>query len=133
MIHSSRPALVFVTGRGGAGFHSSGPTPPPGREGFFWRNPLPAPIRGLSALIPWMGPRFSPPIFNRSPSGGRAGRGPGQGQGRGMSKNMPCPGLSSEAGWEKGPRAHVFRGPGVPVTNSNQHYSSAVVGQTTPY
>ena len=96
----------------------SGPAPAPGRRGFFWRNPRPAPVRGLPALIPWMGPRFSPPISNGGPSVGWAGRVPGRGQGRGMSKNMPRPGLSSGAGWEKGPGARVFRGPGVPVTNS---------------
>ena len=110
--------LVFVTGRGGAGFHSSGPAPPPGWGGFFWHNPSPAPVRGLPALISWMGLHLSPPIFNGGLSGGWAGRRPRWGQGGGMSKNMPRPWPSSGAGRGKGPGAHVFRGPGVPVTNS---------------
>ena len=37
-----------------------------------------------------------------------------------MSKNMPHPGPSSGTGRGKGLGAHVFRGPGVPVTNSIQ-------------
>ena len=120
---------MFDTGRGGACFHASGPAPPPGRRGFFSRNPRPTPVWGLFARIPWMGPLFSPPIFNRGRLGDGRGRGPGREQGRGMSKNMPRPVPSSRAGRRKGPGARVFRGPGVPVTNS----SLAVLDEPVQY
>jgi len=43
----------FVTGRGGAGFHSPGPTLTTGQGGYFGGDPRPAPVRGESPLIPW--------------------------------------------------------------------------------
>ena len=104
-------SLVFVTGQGRAGFHLSGPAPAWVRGGCFWRNPSPAPVRGLPTLIPWTGPRFSPPIFNRGPSGVWAGQGPWRRQGWGMPKNMPRPGPSSTVGRRKGPVPRVFQGP----------------------
>ena len=61
--------LVFVTGRGGVGFHSSGPALTRSRGGYFSGNPHPAPVRGPPTLIPWTGPRLLPPIFNGDPSG----------------------------------------------------------------
>jgi len=94
--------LVFVTGRGGAGFHS----------------PDPALTRGPPALIPWTGPRLLPPIFNGDPSGVWVGRGPERGQGQGMPQKTPRPRPLSGAGPGKGPGARVFRGPVRPVTNS---------------
>jgi len=66
--------LEFVTGRGGAGFHSPGPALTTGRGGYFGGDPRPAPIRGESPLIPWMGTRFSPPVL-RGPIWGTAGAG----------------------------------------------------------
>ena len=44
--------VVFVTGQGGAGFHSPGPTLRPARGGYFSDYPRPAPVRGPPALIP---------------------------------------------------------------------------------
>jgi len=74
-----RLCVEFVTGRGGAGFHSPGPALTTGRGGYFGGDPRPAPIRGESPLIPWMGPRFSPPVLTRTRLGNGRGRGQGQG------------------------------------------------------
>jgi len=71
--------VEFVTGRGGAGFHSPGPALTTGRWGYFGDDPRPAPVRGESPLIPWMGPRFSPPVLTGTSLGNRRGRGQGQG------------------------------------------------------
>ena len=110
--------LVFVTGRGGAGSHSPDPALTRGRGGYVSANPHPATIRGPPALIPWMGPRLLPRIFNGDPSGVWVGRGPEGGQGQGMPKKTPRPRPLSGAGRGKGPGACVFRGPVRPVTNS---------------
>ena len=61
--------IVFVTGRGGAGYHSRGPALTRSRGGYFSGNPRPVPVRGPPTLIPWTGPRLLPPIFNGEPSG----------------------------------------------------------------
>jgi len=98
------PNLVFVTGRGGAGFHSPGP----------------APALGPAALIPCTGPRLLPPIFIGDPSGVWVGRGPEPREGPGMPKKTPRPRPLSGAGRGKGLGASVFRGPVCPVTNSNR-------------
>jgi len=112
--------VVFVTGRGGAGFHSQGPALTRGRGGYFSGNPRPAPARGPPALIPWTGPHLLPPIFNGDPSGVWVGRGPERGQGQGMPKKTPRPRPLSGAGRGKGPGARVFRDPVRPVTNSRE-------------
>jgi len=93
---------VFVTGRGGAGFHSPGP----------------APARGPHALIPWTGPRLLLLIFSGDPSGVWVRRGPERGQGQGMPKKTLRPRTLSGAGRGKGPGTRVFWGPVRPVTNS---------------
>jgi len=69
--------IEFVTGRGGAGFHSPGPTLTTGRGGHFGGDPCPAPFRGESPLIPWTGPRFSPRVLTGTPLGNRRGQGRG--------------------------------------------------------
>jgi len=112
-----RDSLVFVTERGGAGFHSPDPALTLGRGGYVAGNPRPAPVRGPPALIPWTGPRLLPPIFNGDPSGVWVGRGPERGQGQGMPKKTPRPRPLSGAGRGKGPGARVLRGPVLPVTN----------------
>jgi len=71
--------VEFVTGRGGAGFHSPGPALTTGRGGYFGGDPRPAPVRGESPLIPWMGARFSPPVLTGTCLGNGRGRGQGQG------------------------------------------------------
>ena len=109
---------MFVTGRGGAGFHSQGPALTRGRGGYFSRNPRLASTRGRPALIPWTGPRLLPPTFNGDPSGVWVGRGPERGQGQGIPKKTPGPRPLSGAGGGKGPRGRVFWGPVCPVTNS---------------
>jgi len=70
--------VEFVTGRGGAGFHSLGPAITMGRGGYYGGNPRPAPVRYKSPLIAWMGPRFSPPVL----TGAVWGTGGGGGSGR---------------------------------------------------
>jgi len=60
---SMHPAHIeFVTGRGGAGFHTPGPALTTGRGGYFGGDPRPAPVWGESPLIPWTGP-VSPHLF----------------------------------------------------------------------
>jgi len=59
--------LEFVTGRGGAGFHAPGPALTTGRGGYFGGDLHPAPVRGESLLIPWMGP-FVSTCFYGDPS-----------------------------------------------------------------
>ena len=90
--------LVFVTGRGGAGFHSQGPALTRGLEAYFSGNPRPTPARGPPALIPWTGPHLLIPIFNGDPSGVWVGRGPERGKGQGILKKTPRPGPLSGAG-----------------------------------
>ena len=111
---SKRRQVVFVTGRGGAGFHSPGPALTRGRGGIF--RVIPA--RGPPALISWTGPRLLPPIFSEDPSGVWVGQGPQRGQGQGMPKKTPRPRPLSGVGRGTGPGARVFRGPACPVTNS---------------
>ena len=72
----SRFYIVFITGRGGAGFHSPDPALTRGWRGYVSGNPRPAPVRGPPALISWTGPRLLPLIFNGDPSGVWVGRGP---------------------------------------------------------
>jgi len=69
--HPGQPAgeLVFVTGRGGAGYHSPGPALTRSPGGYFSGIPRPVPIRGPPTLIPCTGPHLLPPIFNGEPSG----------------------------------------------------------------
>jgi len=110
--------VVFVTGRGGVGFHWPDPALIRGREGYVSGNSRPAPVRGPPALIPWMGPRLLPPICNGNPSGVCVGWGPQRGQGQGIPKKAPRPRPLSGAGRGKGPGARVFRGPIRPVTKS---------------
>jgi len=84
---SRKAALIgvrveFVTGRGGEGFHWPGPALTTGRGGYFVGDPRRGPVRGESPLIPWMGPRFSPPVL----MGTRLGNGRARGQGQGTVK-----------------------------------------------
>ena len=112
---------MFITGWGGAGFHSPDPALTRGRGGYVSGNPRPAPVRSPPALIPWTGPRLLPPIFNGDPSGVCVGQGPERGQGQGMPKKSPRPRPLSGAGRGNGPGARVLRGPVHPVTNSTQN------------
>ena len=72
--------LVFVTGRGGAGFALGGPAATQARGEYFVSFPRPAPVQGPATLIPWTGPRFSPPKIY----GGLSGVWLGWGLGRGV-------------------------------------------------
>jgi len=54
--------LEFVTGRGGARFHSPDTALTMGRGGYFGGDPRPAPVWGKSPLIPCRGP-VSPNLF----------------------------------------------------------------------
>jgi len=113
---------VFVTGRGGPGFHSPDPALTRGRGGYVLGNPRPAPVRGPPALIPWTGPRLLAPIFNGDASGVLVGQGPERGQGQGIPKNTPRPRLLSGAGRGTGPGARIFRGPVRPLRNSVEEH-----------
>ena len=115
----SQRQVVFVTGRGGAVFHSPDHALTWVRRGYFSGNHGPAPVRGPPALIPWTGPRLLPPIFNGNPSGVWVARGLERGQGQGMPKKTTPPRLLSGAGRGKGPGARVFRGPVRPVTTTS--------------
>jgi len=111
--------LEFVTGWGGAGFHSPGPALTTGRGGYFGGDSRPAPVRGESALIPWKGPCFSPPVL----TGTRLGNGRGRGQGQGTLKKHAPPRAVQRGGtgnWAGGPR---FSGPQRP---RNEHYTYPV-------
>ena len=112
--------LVFVTGRGGAGFQSPEPALTRGRGVYVSGNHRPAPVRGPPALIPWTGPGLLPHIFNGNPSGVWVGSVPERGLGHGMPKKTASPPQAVEwggAGKRAGGRR--FRGPVRPVTNSN--------------
>jgi len=102
------PKLVFVTGRGGAGFHSPDPALTWGREGYVSRNPRPAPVKGPPALIPWTGPRLLVRVFNGDPSGVWVGRWPERGQWQRMPNKTPRSRPLSVAGREKGRGPRFF-------------------------
>ena len=93
---------MFVTGRGGVGFHPGGPAVTRAGEGFLGVIPAPSPVRDESPLIPWTGPRFSPPNLTEACPGN--GRGPGRGLGI-PKKTRPAPGRSAGRGgdWGRGP------------------------------
>jgi len=109
--------FVFVTGWGGAGFHSPDPAFTRGRGGYFSRNAHPAPIRGPPTVIPWMGPHLLPPIFNWHPCGVWVRLGLERGQGQGMLKKTASPRSLSGVGQGKCSGARVLRGPFHPVMN----------------
>ena len=106
-VEESDVELEFVTGRGGAGFHSPGPALTTGQGGYFGGNPRPA--HSLD------GPRFSPPLL----MGTHLGHGRGRGQGQGTLKKHAPPRAVQRGGagsWAGGPR---FSGPWRP---RNKHY-----------
>jgi len=105
-------------GAGRGGFSLARPRPYMGPGRVLSGNPRPAPVRGPAALIPCMGPRLLPRIFNGDPAGVWVGRGLELGEGQGMPKKTPHPWPLSGAGRGKGPGARVFRGPVRPVTDS---------------
>lgn len=70
--------LVIVTGRSGAGFALRGHAVTQAWGVYFLPSPRSTPVRGLTTLLPWPGPRFSPPKFYRSLFGAWLGWGLGQ-------------------------------------------------------
>jgi len=103
-----RAGLEFVTGRGGACFHSPGPALTTGRGGYLGGDPRPAPVRGESPLIPWKGPLFSAPVL----TGTRLGNGSGRGQGQGTLKKHAPPWAVQRGGagsWAGGPVTNTRR------------------------
>ena len=102
---------MFVTGRGGAGFHSRGPAVARAGGAIFRVVPAPSPVRGEPPLIPWTGPRIALPIFN----GGLAGEWAGPEAGtRNPLKRRPAPGRSAGRGGERGWGPAVFGAPAAP-------------------
>ena len=96
---------MFVTGRGGAGFHSLAPAVERAGGVILWVVSAPCPIRGESPLIPLTGPRSAPPILNGDLVGEWAGPEAGA---QNCEKNMRRPGPFSGAGRGKGPGAGHF-------------------------
>jgi len=113
--YSMEANLMFVTGRGGAGFRSAGPTLSAARGGIFRVIPAPPPSGADPHSCPRR-PPLSPPNFNGNWSGGWVGWREGQG----MPKMMTCPGPLGGARRGKGPGARVLRPPKGPITNSKQ-------------
>ena len=114
--------LVFVTGRGGASLALGGPTATRAWGAYFVPFPHPAPVQGPATLIPWTGPRFSPPIVYGGLSGAWLGWGLGRGERRGKRKNTPRPRPVSGPGREISPGARVLWGLGGPVTNTKSAF-----------
>ena len=102
---------MFVTGRGGAGFHSQGPTVRWAGGDIFRVVPAPSPVWGKSLLIPWTGPRIAPPSFNGGPAGERPGPEAGA---RNPKKRRPAPGRSVGGGGKQGWGPAVFGAPEAP-------------------
>jgi len=84
--------VVFVTGRGRAGFHSPDPALTRGRGGYVSVNPYPAPVRGPPALIPWTGPRLYHLFLTGTPIGYGWGGGMRGDRGRECRKRHSAPG-----------------------------------------
>ena len=105
---------VFVTGRGGAGFALGGPTATQARGAYFVPFPDPAPVRGPATLIPWTGPRFSPPKIYGGLSGAWPGWGLGPGRGEEKGKNTPRPRPVSGPGRGISPGAVFYGAPEAP-------------------
>ena len=79
--------LEFLTGQGGAGVHSPGPTLATSQGSHFGGDPRAAPIPGASPVIPCKEPHFSSPVL----IGTCLGNGGGQGQGQEiLEKLTPC-------------------------------------------
>jgi len=117
-----RRCLILVVsicyGAGQRRFLLARPCPDTEPVGDVSSYPRPTPFRSPPVLIPWTGPLFLPPIFNRDRSGVWVGRGPEWGHGQEMPKKTPRSRPLSGAGLGKGPRARVFPGPVRPPTNS---------------
>jgi len=92
-----------------------GLTPPGMNSVIPWSVPRPAPGRGESPLIPWMGPRFSTPVL----TGTRLVNGRGRVHGQVTLKKTPLALLFSGARRGIGPGARIF---GTPVTNTHRCY-----------
>ena len=87
---------MFVTGRGGAGFHLSGPPLTRSQGGYFSGNPRPAPVRGPPTLIPWT-VLFVTTDFGWGPVWGMSGAGASGGTGAGNAEKDTRP-LAVERG-----------------------------------
>jgi len=73
------PCVEFVTGRGGAGFHSPGQALTTGRGGYFGGDPRTAPGQGEIPVHAVDRPHFSPPVLTVTGLGNGRGRAQGQG------------------------------------------------------
>ena len=106
--------LVFVTGRGGAGFHSPDPALKRGRGGMFRVIPALPP----SGAHPHSFHGRGPVCYHLFLTGARLGYGWGGGlrgdRGRECRKRHPAPGRSVGRGGEKGRGPAFFRAPSAP-------------------
>ena len=103
--------LVFVTGRGGAGFHLAGPALSAARGRYSFGYPRPTPVQGTPLLIPWTGPVCHHQILTGTRLGGRWGGCPGGDSGRECQKLRPAPGHWAGRGGGKGQGPAVFGAP----------------------
>ena len=101
-----------------------------GPGGVFVPFPRPTPDRGPATLIPWTGPRFSPPKIYGGLSRAWPGWGLGRGRGEEKGKNTPRPRPVSGPGRGISPGARVLWGPGGPVTNTMKTWSVAEIYST---
>jgi len=106
--------VVFVTGRGGAGFHSPDPALKRGRGGMFRVIPALPP----SGAHPHSFPGRGPVRYHLFLTEARLGYGWGGGlrgdRGRECRKRHPAPGRSVGRGGEKGRGPAFFRAPSAP-------------------
>jgi len=86
------PGLVFVTGRGGAGFHSQGPALTRGRGGIFRVIPAPPTPGAHPHSFPGRGPICYHPFLTGTRPGYGWGGGLSGDRGRECRKRHPAPG-----------------------------------------
>jgi len=105
------------------GFPSPGPALTRGRGGYLGGDPLPASVQGESRLIPWTGPRCSPPVVTGTRLWNGRGRGPGQGT---LKKLTPPRAMQRGGAWSlaSGPQLLGPRGPAI-----NTHRGSCLIQQ----
>ena len=98
--------LELVTGRGGAGFDTSGPALTRSGVNISSVMPVPPPSGAQPMITTWMGPLFSPPILDWGLSGGMGGAGARVGKVPGNWAGGPA------VSGSRRPRNELYSGPG---------------------